>query len=152
MCITYFGEYVWWYTLFSYCQQMPWKDQNQQWIDPTNKCCLCSESLMQPIPPIPQTFIVVQKLLKTYKWAPIIVGFLSDFCSNAPWFISYLIQWITPKTFLSGYFIHELFLTQYSRERTLYNIYQYQNIKSDLPEVTSRYQHNATCNRPWNMM
>lgn len=34
---------------FSY-HQLPWKGQNPQWIDPTNKFCLCIQSLIQLIP------------------------------------------------------------------------------------------------------
>lgn len=29
-----------------YCQYIPWKAQNQQWLDPTNKYCLYSHSLI----------------------------------------------------------------------------------------------------------
>ncbi len=31
---------------FCYCQQLPQKDQNQQWIDPTDKYYLCIQSLI----------------------------------------------------------------------------------------------------------
>ncbi len=39
-----FKAQVWWFFFFFYCQPIPWKDQNQQWINPTtNKFCLAAK-------------------------------------------------------------------------------------------------------------
>lgn len=45
---------------YSYCQQTPWKEQNQWWIDSTNKFYQCSQS-DKASSFVPQSSIIIQQ-------------------------------------------------------------------------------------------